>query len=293
MRFIPGITSCLLFLLFVQGNFYAQTTSGNLKFEQGKTLAIHMRIKTSVAQQVGGNAIDFSADGSALHSYKVMNATPDNTTLHHEVKKITFNFEGMGQKRSFDSDNEKDLADQFGEPIKNLLNKKFDITIDPNGKVITAKPGKATTQKTDEQLTLVLNMLKDITDVAYPPQKEEASFFKILPPTTTAIGESWTDSLQNETGRYKATYTLSGITDSTVIVDFKTNATTVSKAVIMGRETATTMNSNSTGKIILDKATGIVKEKTIAVESNGSTEAMGGTLPVTAKSIITIHVNPE
>ena len=106
-----------------------------------------MKIKTSVAQQVGGKAIDFSADGFALHSYKVMNATTDNTTLHHEVKKIAFNFEGMGQKRSFDSDNEKDMADQFGEPVKNILNKKFDVTIDPNGKVITAKPEKAKPEK--------------------------------------------------------------------------------------------------------------------------------------------------
>jgi hypothetical protein len=135
-------------------------------------------------------------------------------------------------------------------------------------------------------------MLKDITDVAYPPQKGEGSFFRILPPTATAIGESWTDSLHNETGRYKTTYTLAAVTDSTVIVDFKTNATTLSKAVIMGGETTTTMNSNSTGKIILDKATNIVKEKTIIVESNGSTEAMGGTLPVTAKSTITIYVKP-
>lgn len=293
MRSIPGIIFCFFLLLLVHPNSHAQTASGNLKFEQGKTLVVDMKIKTSVAQQVGGKAIDFSADGFALHSYKVMNTTTDNTTLHHEVKKIAFNFEGMGQKRSCDSDNEKDMADQFGEPVKNILNKKFDVTIDPNGKVITAKAGKAATEKTDERLTIVLNMLKDITDVAYPPQKGEASFFKVLPPTETAAGESWSDSLQNETGKYKTTYTLSGITDSTIIVDFKTNATTASKAVIMGRETTTTMNSASTGKIILDKITGIVKEKTIAIESNGNTEAMGGTLPVTAKSTIVIHVKSE
>ena len=62
---------------------------------------------------------------------------------------------------------------------------------------------------------------------------------------------------------------------------------------MMGRETTTNMNSTGTGKIILDRTTGIIKEKTIAIESNGNTEAMGGTLPVTAKSTITIHVKPE
>jgi hypothetical protein len=63
--------------------------------------------------------------------------------------------------------------------------------------------------------------------------------------------------------------------------------------MMMGRETVTTMNSTSNGKIILDKATGIVKEKTINTESNGNTEAMGATVPVTAKTTIIIHVNPE
>lgn len=293
MRFTPGITSCFFFLLIVHTHFYAQTVSGNLKFEKGKVLIIDMKIKTSVTQRVGGNAIDFSADGSALHSYNVVNTTTGNTTLHHEVKKIAFNFEGMGQKRSFNSDSEKDMADQFGEPVKNILNKKFDITIDPNGKVITARAGKTGTEKTDERLTIVLNMLKDITDVAYPPQKGEASFFKILPAAETATGESWTDSLQNESGKFKTIYTLSGITDSTIIVDFKTNAATLSKAMMMGRETTTTMNSTGTGKIILDRATGIIKEKTIAIESNGNTEAMGGTVPVTAKTTITLYVKPE
>ena len=171
MRSIPGIIPCFFFLFIVHTHFYAQTVSGNLKFEQGKVLIIDMKIKTSVAQRVGGNAIDFSADGSVLHSYNVLNTNTGNTTLHHEVKKIAFNFEGMGQKRSFDSDNEKDTADEFGEPLKNIRTKKFDITIDPNGKVITTKSGKMGTEKTNERLIIVLNMLKDITDVAYPPQK--------------------------------------------------------------------------------------------------------------------------
>ena len=76
-------------------------------------------------------------------------------------------------------------------------------------------------------------------------------------------------------------------------MDFKGTAATVSKAMMMGRETVTTMNSTSSGKIILDKATGIIKEKIITTESNGNTEAMGGTVPVTAKTTITIHVKPE
>ena len=293
MLLLQRIISYFPFLLCINIHIYGQKVSGKLKFDQGKTLSIHMEIKTSVAQQAMGNAIDFTADGSAMHNYKVINATTDNTTLQHEAKKIAFTFEGMGQKRSFNSDLEKDMAGQFGGPVRNILSKKFDVIIDSNGKVLAAKPEKMDTVKADERLAIVLNMLKDITDVAYAPQKGDASFFKVLPLGETATGESWTDSLQNETGKFKTIYTLSAILDSTIVIAFKGNASTISKAMMMGRATTTTMNSSSTGNILLDKATGILKEKTIITESNGSTEAMGGTVPVTAKTTITIHVKPE
>ena len=287
------LTIFLCVFLLLNDFIHGQSVSGKLRFEQGKTIAIDVKIKTTVTQQAMGNAIDFTADGSALHRYKVTGTTTDNTTLYHEANKIAFQFEGMGQKRSFDSDNEKDMGGQFGEPVKNILSKKFNMTIDPNGKVITIRPEKIEPVKADERLAIVLNMLKDITDIVYPPQKGEASFFKVLPAAETAKGESWTDSLHNETGKFKTFYTLTAITDSTIIVDFNGNAATVSKSLMMGRETITTMNSVSSGNIIIDKATGIVKEKIIITESHGNTEAMGGTMPVTAKTTITIHVKPE
>jgi len=287
------VAKFLCLFLFLSNLINGQSVSGKLQFEQGKTIAIDIKIKTTVTQQVMENVIDFTAEGSALHSYTVTGTTTDNTSLHHEAKKISFSFEGMGQKRSFDSDNEIDMAGQFGEPVKNILSKKFDMIIDPNGKVITVRPEKIERVYADERLAIVLNMLKDITDIVYPPKKGEESFFKVLQAAETTKGENWTDSLQNETGRFKTNYTLSAITDSTIIVDFNGTAATVSKAMMMGRETVTTTNSESSGKIILDKATGIVKDKIITTESNGNTEAMGGKMPVTAKTTITIHVKPE
>ncbi len=59
---------------------------------------------------------------------------------------------------------------------------------------------------------------------------------------------------------------------------------------MMGNETVTTMNNKSTGKIILDRATGIMKQKTETTESNGNTETSFGTLPVTSKTVTTIIV---
>ena len=77
-----------------------------------------------------------------------------------------------------------------------------------------------------------------------------------------------------------------------MIVDFKGTSTSVTQAEMMGMQTSTKMNNSYTGKIILDKATGIIREKTTSTESNGATEVMGNSLPVTSKTTLPIHVKP-
>ncbi len=270
----------------------SQETSGKLVFQQGQVFNITLELKSTVSQEAGGQAIDFKINGKATHIYKVTNATDNNSTLHHEVKNITFDFDGMGTKRSFNSDNKKDVEGAFGAPVKDILSKSFDMIIDTAGKVLMVKPEKIELAKGDDRLAIVYSMLKDITAVVYPPQKNEASFFKVLPDTALHINESWAEAGQDGNGKFNTVYTLSALTDSTIVIDIKGSSVTTTKAQMMGMETSTTMNNAYTGKIVLDKITGILREKTIETTSSGSTEAMGGNMPVTSKATITITVKP-
>ncbi|SRR5258706_10482755 len=285
--------SIIALLLVSSAICYAQNVSGKVAFRQGQIINISMESKTTVSQEAGGNAIDFTANGNAVHTFKVTNATENNSTLHHEVKRIAFNFDGMGQKKSIDSDNPKDLDGFYGKPVKDILSKSYDMIIDPSGKTLLVKPEKIELAKTDDRLGIIFNLLKDVTNIVYPPKKNAASFFKVLPDTGTGLNESWTETGLDSNGLFKTIYTLSAITDSTLVVDFKGNSSYVSKAEIMGMQTTTTMNNAYSGTITLDKVTGIVREKNISTTSNGSTEVMGGTMPVTSKTSLVIKVKPE
>lgn len=284
----------LLYFFFILTSFsvQGQTIESKLRFEKGQLFELHVDLKTTVTQQAMGNAISFLADGAALYTYNITETGNNNTSLHHEPKSILFNFDGMGQKRSFNSANAEDMAGQFGDPIKKTLEKKFDMVIDENGKVLRTIPDKMEPVNADERLTIVLNMIKDLSDAVYPPQKGTASFFQVLPAKPVTLGETWTDSVQTGTGNSKTSYTLTGLTDTTLLIDFLSNAATVTKSLMMGRETTTTLNSTSSGKIILDRTTGIIKEKTTTTESNGTVEAMGVSTPVTSKTTLVVHVKP-
>ncbi|MDP4264517.1 MAG: DUF6263 family protein [Bacteroidota bacterium] len=287
------ISLLILVMLVVSIAGISQKISGKLVFQQGQIIGITMDVKSTFSQEAMGNAIDFSINGTAAHAYKVTNATEDNTTLHHDVKKITFLFDGMGTKRSFDSDNKKDMEGMFGPTIKEMMTKTFDMIINPAGKVLLVKPEKITLAKPDDRLAIVTTMLKDVTAVIYPPKKNEASFFKVLPEKETSITDSWTESGEDSVSRFNTTYTLAAMTDSTLIVNLKGTSVSNTSTEMMGARATTTMKNNYTGKIILDKATGILREKTIEITSAGSTEAMGGTVPVTSKTTITIRVKPQ
>jgi hypothetical protein len=282
----------LIAFLLTSMTAFSQPVTGKLNFEQGQVFAITIQVKTTIAQQAMGQAIDFTVDGTGIHSYKVTNTTPDNTTLNHQVQQIAFSFDGMGQKLKVDSKNEKDLNGQFGKPVKNLLDKKYDMIIDANGKTLMAVPEKFAVAETDSRMAIITSMLKELTDLVQPPQKGKASFFQVLPEREAVKGDGWTESFQNEAGKFDAAYAITEINDSVIVVDFAANSVTVTKAEMMGNETITTMNNKSTGKIILDRVTGIIREKTVNTESTGNTEASFGTLPVTSKTSTIITVKP-
>jgi hypothetical protein len=271
---------------------YSQKIRGKLKFEQGQTLAVVINVKTTIAQQAMGQAIDFNVDAGADHSYKVTNVTEENTTLNHGVQRIQFAFDGMGQKRKFDSREDKDINGPFGKPIKDLLEKKFDIIIDPAGKTLMAIPEKIHLAETDSRMAIITNMMKDVFDLVQPPQKDKGSFFAVLPDKEVGQGDTWTSTTESPTGRIDAAFVLTSISDTAIIIDFVESSVSVTTAEMMGSETKTTMNNKSTGKITLEPLTHILREKTINTESNGNMESSFGNMPVTSKTTTVITVKP-
>jgi hypothetical protein len=290
--FMRRSSTFLSFLLFSISGAFSQHISGKLRLEQGEILDITMVVKTSVIQQAGDQSIDFNVDATGNHSYKVTNTTEDNSTLHHQLQRIRFSFEGMGPKRSFDSDEEKDMKGPFGKPMKEMLEKTYDVIIDNNGKTLMVLPEKIQFSEMDNQMAIISSLLKDVMDLVHPPQKEGPSIFKILPDGQSGIGHTWTTTYENGGGKVDAGYKIADINDTTIVIDFAEKSVTVTKAEMMGSETTTTMNNSSKGKIILDRATGILREKTINTESTGSTESAFGNLPVTSKTITIITVKP-
>jgi len=287
------ITSLFALLVATCSVGFSQQVTGRLHFGQGQTFDILLQVKTAIGQQAMGQTMEFNVEASANHSYKVSNATEDNTTLNHRMQRIRFNFDGMGQKRGFDSDVEKDINGQMGKPIKDMLEKKYDIIIDTGGTVKLAMPESIKLAEGDSRMAIIGSMLKDVTDLVQPPKKGSASFFKIFPEGQAGKGATWTTTEMSNGGKKECAYVIAEITDSTIVIDYAETSNSVTKAEMMGNETTTKLSSKGKGKIIVDRATGIMKEKTVTTDATGTTESSFGNMPVTSKTTTTITVTPR
>lgn len=276
--------------LLISARSLSQKINSSLQLNQGEVYEVTLELNTSIAQQAMGQAIDFSIEATGTHSFRITNSTPDNSTLNHTIQKVIFSFDGMGQKRKFDSGNEKDMNGPFGKPIKELLEKKYDMIIDPAGTALMVVPEKITFGENDTRMAIISNMMKDVFNLAKPPQKGAASFFKILPDTALGVGEPWMITHTDETGKTETIYNITTLNDSIIIVDFKSSSVTVTRAEMMGNPTTTTMNSKSAGTIRLDRVTGIIQEKKETIEATGNTETSFGNLPVTSKTTTLVTV---
>ncbi len=282
---------CNFLFLLSSTAVFSQKTNSRLYFTQGQSIAVTTNISTTISQQAMGQAIDFNMDATALHYFTVTNSTEENFTLHHQVQQIFFTFDGMGQKRNFDSNNEQNLNGPMGKPVKDLLDKKYDMIIDTAGNTLLTMQEKTDTVRKDNRAAMIAGMLRDVAVIALPPEQGKASFFKVLPDTVLTTGSTWIESHKTTEGFRDAAYRIAEITDSVIVVSFASSGTSTTKAEMMGNETTTNLNSNSTGKIILDRSTGIMIEKTETIESSGTTETTFGSLPVSSKTVARTSVN--
>lgn len=261
----------------------AQKIPNTIVFEQGKLYRIVITSEDTIIQQAGGRAIDFITKGIAEHSYKVNAVAGGNYNLHHQMHRIAFQFDGMNQKTSFDSDKDDGA-------YKELLKAEYDATVDAAAKVIQTEPASIPEIKPSENLVIVNEMLQNAIRVAYPPAGHTNSFFKVLPDHEVAVGDAWSDSIIRKGERSVTDYLLKEISGDDMVIEFKMNTTSETISQVMGRDSKTNLKITTTGVIILDKNTRILKTQTSRSWSTGTKEIMGSSLPISGENSSTIKV---
>jgi hypothetical protein len=152
----------ICYCLFLAISVNAQG-SDKLFLKEGQVFQLHEELISNNIQTAGAQVINFRMNAELVHKYTVKSVTAINTiVLHHEMQQLKFSFEGMGQKKNFDSNNKEDMNGPFGPYFKDAMMRVYDLIIDSAGTATSFTLDLPYPPQTDEKLITVTDMLKPL-----------------------------------------------------------------------------------------------------------------------------------
>lgn len=282
----------LIALIAAYSSAIAQPVSGKLVFKKGQTYEVYTQLNRSSQQEMMGQSMESNVSSATVAHLAVDDANSQNATLMNSMKRIKFDMSFFGREESFDSDNADDMKSDIGKMMSDALNAKYALTLDPSGTIVSVKEDENKKKnKGNEQAAGMMAMFTGNMGTGLP-KAGDPSIFRIFPNKEVAKGESWTDEVKDDNGTRKTVYTLTDITDKDILIDFDENSTLDIKQEMMGQSATVSVKAKSNGKIVLDKATGLLKQKTFVTNSEENISAGGMTMPSTSKMTTTITVKP-
>jgi hypothetical protein len=265
--------------------------NGKLGFQKGQKLEVTTERKREFFAE-RNNTIQYNVTTSTLTTtYSVHDVTPSGSIVEQKVKRLLVD-EGEGKSRiSFDSEKRRDLGNAIGKSLAKTINEKYILTLDPVGKITEVGGDNANLKETDEPLEgPTALMLASVGMPLFSPKAGTGSIFHILPTSEVKQGDTWADSSAHKGFQQKVFYTVTGITDSEILLDFIEDVFMEYKMKFMGLDATKTSNSKSTGKMTIDRKTRILKQKTFTTDIEATLDAFNRKRPSKEKITTTLTV---
>lgn len=263
----------------------AQKVNSKIALQKGQKIQVVSNMNATTEMMMGAS----SNSSISTEVYEVKDVTDAQITLERSMKNLKMNISLMGQEKSIDSDNPEDLKGMLGEPIKELINTKNEFAIDGSGKIVSVK-GSEKKKKADNGMMGMFMQQMNLGSGL--PMEGKPSFFKVLPDYEVGKGDSWSDTLAAEGNVMNTQYTVKDITDAEIIVDYITNGNIDTKQDMMGMSVEVKGKVKLNGAITLDRATGLMKQKTITNLTETASNLNGQEMNINSKSTTVITVKP-
>lgn len=266
---------------------FGQQAGNKLSFTKGQSLEVVTNMNISAESMMGPT----SGTISMSDTYSVNDASANSFTLTKVPKQIKMDFTIGSQQVKLDSDKPDEMNPMLAQPIKDIMSQKPEFTIDANGKIVAVK--KDETKKEESGATGMMGMMLPGMDFAAAvPKAGNPSFFQVLPAREISVGDTWTDSLSYEGNKNVIVYKVKDINDKEIVLDFTGNGTTVTAKEAMGMKVNVNATTRATGNILIDKATGIIKQKTSTNTTETAMNLGGQDVNSTVKTTLVTNVRP-
>ncbi|HVF95833.1 MAG TPA: DUF6263 family protein [Flavisolibacter sp.] len=257
----------------------AQNTANKLVLQKGQTIEVTTNMNMTMQTMMG----EIPGTVTSVDHYVVGEVNASGIQLTRMPKKMLATFSAMGQENKIDSDDPKSLDNPMAQPIKEMMKQKQDFTIDAYGNVIALRGSEK--KKGDAEGGMMSMMMPGMGDGL--PVVGQASVFKVLPNKEVKAGDVWADS-SSAAGSTKVTvYTVKDIRDNDIFLTYTGDGSSKGTQSAMGQSVDVAATSKGEGTIIVDKTTGLLKQRT-ATTSTESTMSIAGNEMKSSGKITTV-----
>ncbi len=274
-------------LLFISLTTNAQTSTGKLLLVKGQKMQIDNSVKSVTNMEMMGQSMEMTSDAAMINEVEVKDKANDAYTITNTLTKLATSGSAMGQDYSFDSDKKEDLETEMGKVLKSQVNVTKQMEFNTDGKLGNVK-------KNDEIANAapgnpMIDMMKNMSGGGNDESGGTSDIFMILP-VSKKVGDSWSDSTIADGIKIYRNYLIKDIKGTETTLLLTGTQSTNKKMEQQGMEIVVTLESKLNGELVVDAATGVVKQKSFVMDGTGSADAMGQAIPITTKITSTTAV---
>jgi hypothetical protein len=268
-------------IAFSQNSLNAAGAPGKIKLADGQRIIVET---TSDIQASLAMGMELNSNSTTVNTLQVKNSTDKDYTISNMLTKLKLNMNMMGQANNYDSEHKEGNNAEMAKIFDERLNKQVDVVIDnKTGMSLTEnrKVKKADAEDDTNPADELIKMFSDNSDDAIV-----SGAFEIIP-MGRAVGDSWSDTSIAKDMKTISTYTLKSVTGNEAVIQSSVIATAVNKLNFQEMEFEVKSETKTTGEILTDSNTGLVKKRTTTADITGSIQMMGQDMPISAKATTT------
>lgn len=279
----------IVFFATLISTAFAQT--GNINLTSGQKFSVDNKITAVTTQTLMGQSMESNAEISSKYSIEVNNIKDNNYNLTNTFTKMKAKLSAMGNDMNFDSDKKEDMEGEYAASFKDIINKPKSVVIDKSGKVLNTT--KTETKPTDAQSNIMKMMMDQLLgDPEETGYGSDIAF--VSTPSKIITGYNWTDSSNKDGIQKSTTYAVKQIKGTEAVITITGILNTDVKSQMQGMDIVNKSKGNLTGEEIVDLTTGVIKQKTTTLQSQGnvSVTSQGLDIPMVTKVTFVSAVKP-
>lgn len=256
----------------------AQTNTNAILLLKGQKISVNNDVTIDADLGMG---MQLNSVTASINSLQVKDSDTNNYTISNTLTKLKINMNMMGQNNTYDSDNKDGNNADMAKIFDDKMNKVNDVMIDKTTGAVIA-PKQAVIKDSDEDANNISeNMMKMFSNTSDVAVVEGA--FEILP-AGKKTGDSWADTSKTADTKTIRTYTLQSVNGNEAVMNIETTVKATNKLDFQGMEFEINTDTKTTGQVLFDISTGLVKKRDTVSDITGSFQMMGQDMPITAKT---------